>query len=155
MSLTLNYNMQDVKRLGRRIQALAGIDRNALLEGIASEVEEQTRRRLTREKESPDGTPWPAWSLDYDATRHGGHKLLENEGHLVGSIQSIINDDSVEVGSNLIYAAIHNEGGEEGMAPGPAGIPQREFLGFSSDNLTDLQHVVDDFIDDALKDVLQ
>ena len=153
--MQVTYSFDQVQRLGIRIQALAGIDRNALLEGIASEVENQTRRRLTQEKESPDGTPWPAWSDDYALTRHGGHSLLENEGPLVDSIESITNDDSVETGSNLIYAAVQNDGGDESMAPGAAAIPSREYLGFSSDNLTDLQHVVDDFIDDAVRELLQ
>lgn len=155
MSLQLNINMSQIKRLGARIQALGNIDRSELLEGLAAEVESQTRRRLSEEKTAPDGTPWSAWTDDYAATRHGGHSLLESSGALIDSIESVVSDDSVEIGSNLIYAAIHNLGGTEDMAPAPAGIPQREYLGFSDNNLADLQYVVDDFIDAAIQEHLK
>lgn len=154
MSLQLNINMSQIKRLGARIQALGNIDRSELLEGLAAEVESQTRRRLSDEKTAPDGTPWAAWTDDYAATRHGGHSLLESSGALIDSIESVASDDSVEIGSNLIYAAIHNLGGTEDMAPAPAGITARQYLGFSDDNLADLQFVVDDFIDAAIQEHL-
>jgi phage virion morphogenesis protein len=155
MSLQLNINMSQIDRLGARIQALGNIDRSELLEGLAAEVESQTRRRLSDEKTAPDGTPWAAWTDDYAATRHGGHSLLESSGALIDSIESVASDDSVEIGSNLIYAAIHNLGGTEDMAPAPAGITARQYLGFSDDNLTDLQFVVDDFIDAAIQEHLK
>ena len=155
MSLQLNINMSQIDRLGVRIQALGNIDRSDLLEGIAAEVESQTRRRLSEEKTAPDGTPWVAWSDDYAATRHGGHSLLEGDGALIDSIESVVSDDSVEIGSNLIYAAIQNLGGTEDMAAGPAGIPARQWLGFSGDNLIDINNVVDDFIDAAIDEHLK
>lgn len=155
MSLQLNINMSQIDRLGARIRALGDIDRSELLEGLAAEVESQTRRRLSDEKTAPDGTPWAAWTDDYAATRHGGHSLLESSGDLIDSIESVPSDDSVEIGSNLIYAAIQNLGGTEDMAPAPAGITARQYLGFSDDNLTDLQFGVDDFIDAAIQEHLK
>lgn len=155
MSLQLNINMSQIERLGARIQALGNIDHGELLEGIAAEVETQTRRRISEEKTAPDGTAWPEWSEDYAATRNGGQSLLESSGALIDSIESVASDDSVEIGSNLIYAAIHNLGGTEDMAPGPAGIPARQYLGFSDDNLSDLQNVVDDFVDAAIDEHLK
>ena len=43
----------------------------------------------------------------------------------------------------------------EDMAPAPAGIPQRQYLGWSDDNLDDLQNVVDDFIGDIVREAMQ
>ena len=155
MSLQMHIDMEHVKRLGLRIQALAHVDFGDLLEGLAAEVESQTRRRLSDEKTAPDGTPWAAWTDDYAATRNGGQSLLESSGALIDSIESVVSDDSVETGSNLIYAAIQNLGGTEDMPAGPAGIPARHYLGFSGDNLIDINNVVDDFIDAAIKDHLK
>lgn len=154
MSLRLTTNLAEIQRLGVRLNALGDLDRAALLEGIAAEVESQTRRRLSDEKEAPDGTPWPEWSDNYAATRQSQHSLLESTGSLIDSIESVVSDDHAETGSNLIYAAIQNLGGTDDMAPGPAAIPQREFIGLSDGNLIDLQHLVDDFTDDHIRQTL-
>lgn len=154
MSLRLTSNLAEIQRLGIRLGALGNLDSADLLEGISAEVESQTRRRLSEEKEAPDGTPWPEWSDDYAATRKPGQSMLESTGALIDSIESVVSDDRVEIGSNLIYAAIQNLGGTEDMPPAPAGVPQREYLGFSEDNLLDLQYLVDDFVDDHIRQTL-
>jgi phage virion morphogenesis protein len=114
-------------------------------------AESQTRRRISEEQQSPDGEPWQAWSANYAATRHGGQSLLQGEGDLVDSITSEIEGDEALIGSNLIYAAIHQHGGTPDMAPGPAGIPAREYLGFSQDNLDEIETVADRWLDKHLE----
>lgn len=156
MSLQITANIDGIARLPHKLEQLAAWEKAILLEGLAAETESQTRRRINEEKTSPDGTPWEHWSDDYAATRHGGHSLLMGEGDLHDSIESVpLSDDSIAVGSNLIYAAIQDLGGTEDMAPAPAGIPQRQYLGWSEDNLDDLQYVVDDFIGDIVREAMQ
>lgn len=156
MSLQITANIDDIAKLPRRLDQLAAWEKAILLEGLAAETESQTRRRLNEEKTSPDGTPWEQWSDRYAAKRRSGHSLLMGEGDLHDSIESVpVDDDSIAVGSNLIYAAIHDLGGTEDMAPAPAGIPQRQYLGWSDDNLDDLQNVVDDFIGDIVREAMQ
>jgi len=153
MSIALRYDDAAIERLADRIRAFADQDRSGLMEAIAFEGENQTRRRITVEKTAPDGTRWPAWSPAYAASRHRGHGLLERSGALVDSIVSDSSDEHAEWGSNLIYFAIHNFGGTEDMAPGPAGIPQRQSLGLSSDNETDIQAIVDDWAERQLEEL--
>lgn len=151
MSLALHIDLRGLDRLRARLARLSDLDTAGLMEAIGAEVESQTRRRIEEEKTAPDGTPWEPWSGGYAATRHGGHSLLMGEGHLDDSIQYVADARSVQVGSNLVYAAIHQFGGEPGMAPGPAGIPARPWLGLSADNLDDLAAVVEDWVDTQLK----
>ncbi len=114
---------------------------------IGAEVESQTRRRIEEGGPDPDGTPWEEWSDAYAGTRHAGHSLLVGEGDLLDSIQFITRGAEVEVGTNLIYGAIHQFGGDEvGM-----NIPARPYLGLSPDNEADLLGVVEDFIEEALR----
>ena len=69
------------------------------------------------------------------------------EGDLLDSIQFITRGAEVEVGTNLIYGAIHQFGGAEvGMK-----IPARPYLGLSPDNEANLLGVVEDFIERALR----
>ena len=155
MSVGIVSNISDMQDLAKRLAALESLDREALLEGLGAETENQTRRRIGEEKTAPDGTPWPEWSPRYAKTRNAGQSLLEGEGALMDSLQSVVTGDEVETGSNLIYAAIHNLGGTEEMPPGPRAVPARQYLGFSDENQDELQQLTDDFVEAHLKDILK
>ena len=135
-------DLTQFKSLQSRIEALSRMDLAPLMDEIGATVESQTRRRLSEEKESPDGEVWPGWSQPYSTTRHGGHSLLEGDGDLVDSIHSVASADEVHVGSNLVYAAIHQFGGEDVGS----NIPARPYLGLSADNLREIEAAVDDFL---------
>lgn len=147
MSIGVQFDLAGVARLQERIARLGNPDRKDLLEQLAGVVESQTRKRISEEQESPAGEPWQAWSANYAATRHGGQSLLQGEGNLVDSITSEIEGDEALIGSNLVYFAIHNFGGTPDMAPGPAAIPARQSLGFSPDNLDEIEAVADRWLD--------
>ena len=67
-----------------------------------------------------------------------------SEGHLDDSIQFLVTGDSVETGSNLVYAAPHQFGLAE------RNIPERPFLGLSADNEGELLTEVDRFLDQVV-----
>lgn len=143
----IEIDTRQLRRAVKRLENLAGFNRSELLDAIGAEVESQTRRRIDEEKTAPDGTPWEEWSDAYAKTRHAGQSLLMGESDLLDSIQFFNRGDSVEVGTNLIYGAIHQFGGAEvGM-----NIPARPYLGLSSDNEADVLAVVEDFIEGALR----
>ncbi|GAB7078763.1 phage virion morphogenesis protein [Megalodesulfovibrio paquesii] len=120
--------------------------RPELLAAMGAEVESQTRRRIQDEKTSPAGGSWPGWSPRYAATRHGGQSLLQAEGGLLDSIQSFADGDGAEVGSNLVYAAIHQFGGAEVGS----NIPARPYLGVSDANAADLEQVARDWLTEVV-----
>jgi len=133
----------DIRELDRLQRALLGASRvrfNALADVIGTEVTSQTRRRIEDEKAAPDGAPWPAWSERYARTRHGGQSLLQSEDHLLDSIQQVVSGMDLEVGSNLVYAGVHQEGSEDGT------IPPRPYLGMNDENEQDVLAVVDEFL---------
>lgn len=142
----LVFDLSALARRAHQVAELGNFDPGALLDAIGQEVAEQTRDRLMNEKESPDGVPWVSWSDSYAETRHSGHSLLVSNGHLADSIQHVVAGDNVEVGSNLVYAAIHQfDGAEVGMA-----IPERPYLGISAQNERDLTGLLNDFFSDHL-----
>ena len=143
-----------------------------LLESIGAVVESQARRRISDEKTSPAGEKWQDWSEDYRKTRHGNQSLLQGDGGLMDSIQHIVERGRVRVGSPLGYAGVHQDGFAGSVsvsahkrlitqAFGRAlkhgvwqsvgahkrlmDIPQREYLGLSSENSEELMHVIGDF----------
>ncbi len=140
-----SLELRGVERLNNVLDRLGGVDPQQILSVLGNIVEKQTVDRLVDGKESPDGDAWPEWSPWYAQSRHGNQNLLQSSGNLIDSIQSVFGFGSAEVGTNLIYAASHQFGDAK------RGIPQREFLGVSADNLADLQNSLDDWADSLIQ----
>lgn len=136
MSVALTVQADGLYQISMQLDRFGLESLDSLFEDIGGEVESQTRRRIQSEKASPGGEPWPAWSEQYARTRHGGHSLLQGEGPLLDSIQSLVEGDELQVGSNMDYAAAQNFGFDE------ANLPAREYLGLSQENVDDLEAVI-------------
>lgn len=152
--MSVRIEWQGIEQVVEQFNRLAVADVQPLLRILVTAGESQTRRRIESEKSSPEGRPWEDWSPGYAKTRHGGQSLLESQGHLIDSITSFANDDIAGWGSNLVYAAIHQFGGLPSMAPGPAGIPARPYIGLSVENHEELQDLVDRWVGDWLADLI-
>ena len=143
-----------------------------LLDSLGSVVENQTTRRIADEKTSPDGQRWDDWSSSYAKTRHGNQSLLQSEGDLLDSIQYQVQRNQVRIGSPLAYAGVHQDGfsgpvqvsahtrlitqafgkalafpvyQSVGAFTRMMNIPQREYLGLSTDNQSEVYAVIGDF----------
>jgi len=77
-----------------------------IMDAIGAGLVASTQERFERE-EAPDGSRWPQ---SLRAQVEGG-KTLRDEGILYASITHRAATGSVEVGTNLIYGAIHQFGG--------------------------------------------
>lgn len=136
--------------------ALARLDPfqgEALLEGLARLLQEQTRRRLLEEKRAPDGNPW--------RPNRTSTPILYRSGALARSIDYAVSGRQIRVGSGLVYAGLHHQGGT--IVPKQARrlafrlggrlvfarrvvLPARPFLGISAGNAEDLLDAVARFL---------
>lgn len=130
----------------------------ALLDQLADEVgsmlEDQTKRRIEDEKTAPDGTPWAPWSPRYAArlskrNRVTARSLLVGEGNLRESIQNLVTGTDIQVGTNLVYGAIHQFGGD--TSAGHPAIPARPYLGLSAENATEVEQLVVDRVEEMVR----
>ncbi|MEM7046990.1 MAG: phage virion morphogenesis protein [Pseudomonadota bacterium] len=137
---TIHIDLGALESINKRLATLTRADTHGLLETIGAAVESQTRRRMTEDKTGPDGAAWDDWSPKYAATRHGGHSLLESQGHLVDSIHFAVEGDQVRIGSELVYAATHQHGDES------RNIPARPYLGLSEQDRNEIKDVADDYL---------
>jgi len=146
----LQWSLDHFADVQRRVSAVIDMDKRELMDSLGAEAVTQIQRRISDEKTSPDGVAWPSWSEAYAATRHAGHSLLQSENHLLQSMTHLVEltGKDVDVGSNLVYAAIQNFGGAE---VGKPGLPAREFLGLSEENRMDLAMVASDWLDQHLQ----
>lgn len=138
---------------GRAAAALARLsdgEIDSLVYEVGQLVENQTRERIAIGKQAPDGAPWAPWSAAHAATRRAGQSLLVGEGDpgLLESIQNFTHGRTAEVGTPLVYGAIHQFGG---AGAGKPGLPARPFLGLSDANEREIEALVVD----SLAEVLQ
>ena len=147
MSVALDLTPVGLDDAVRKLARLAYFDMAELADEAGALLESSSRRRFET-KTAPDGSDWVAWSEDYDETRnHGQHSLLVGEGDLWDSIQSYSTGTTVRVGSNLVYAAHHQVGGDEI----DSGVPARPYLGMSDDDALDLKDLVTGRIEELMR----
>jgi phage virion morphogenesis protein len=170
---------EELQRFQRMLETLSDPKHKAeLLDALGGVVESQTRRRIQDEKTAPDGSAWDDWSDSYAKSRHGNQSLLQGDGDLLDSIQYVVQANQVRIGSPLAYARVHQEGFSGAVqvdahtrlitqAFGKAlafpvyqsvgafsrmmNIPQREFLGLSRDNQTEVYAVIGDFMQELMR----
>lgn len=130
----------------------AGV-RNALplFTEVGSALEASTRDRLGRTKTAPDGTPWldlsPAWAARKKERGFSGG-ILTMRGDLLNSVAFEAAADHVDIiAGPTEYAALHQYGGTPDMAPGPAAVPARPFLGVSAEDAQEIDEATRDWLD--------
>ncbi|MGV2107822.1 phage virion morphogenesis protein [Agrobacterium vitis] len=98
---------------------------------------------------APDGSRWKTLS---QATRdqrekkygHAPTTILRASGDLMTSINAESDDNQVRIGSALVYAAIHQFGGDAGRG-GKVNIPARPYLGLSPADEEEISAIAEDW----------
>ncbi len=120
----------DMGALTKAVEGLAG--RMNDLQGFAEDVGEtlvsSTLERF-RKGVDPDGNAWP---VSQRAEKEGG-KTLVDTGELQNSIVYEASPQMVVVGSDKVYARIHQKGGKAGRGR-KVTIPKRSYLGISQED---------------------
>ena len=90
------------------------------------------------EGRAPDGVPW----LPSRRARETGGQTLVDTARLRNSITHRASADGVEVGTNVVYAAIHQFGSRRDGSR-PRGIPARPYLGIDDGDRDAIRRVVE------------
>lgn len=104
---------------------------------IAAVQESATEGAFEAEADPTTGQAWKSLSDAYlkaNPKRQGGKILQGSAGGLAASVTADSGDFWALIGSNKIYAAIHQFGGTDDMPAGPAGIPARPYFGVSRED---------------------
>lgn len=147
----INIEAEELRDELRRLEA-AGEDLSAPLDEIGGYVTAETQSRFER-GHGPDGRAWPP---SIRVQMHQGGQTLVDTGRLRDSITWRATRRAVTIGSNVVYAAIHQLGGRirarsakalKFHIPGvgwrttaAVNIPARPFLGI---NAGDRREIVD------------
>ena len=128
----IELNQADLNVIQSQLYTLANITDNLkpVLNEIGDYLVSETTQRF-KDSTAPDDTQW-------QEVKRGGQPLV-NHGHLRDSITYDADNDSVEISSNLVYAAIHQLGCQAGRGHS-VNITARPFLGV---NMTDEREIGD------------
>jgi len=133
------------------------LDLEPLMDQIGMAMETTTHERFETESD-PHGN---RWTPSIRAREQGG-KTLTYQGHIDNSVTHRAGAEQVEIGSNLIYARIHQEGGTisgkngnlKFRLPGALGfrsvesvlIPARPFIGLGGDDALTIEELAGDYL---------
>lgn len=155
MSAAMTLDISQLVQLDQIIGRVSAAETRDLMERIGIVAENAISDNFEGEHD-PDGN---AWLPSYRARELGG-KTLTDHGILANSIDGEATANSVERGSNLIYARIHNEGGTikgnpklKFNIPGlgfrtvdSVTMPKRQFVGWGRDALGDAEAEAEDWL---------
>ena len=109
------------------------------------------RERWDSER-SPSGEKWtPLKEATKQAKTKNHNNILRHNDFLRDSLAYAVDGSGVEFGSNRVQAALMQFGGTPDMPAGPAAVPSREFLGISNDDSDEIKHILQDFLNGAIR----
>lgn len=146
----IEVTLQGIEQAQAALGRLASTDLEDLAFNVGALLESSTHERIASEKRAPDGTPWAPWSERTAARRGEHHSLLVYGNHLLTSVQNYTEGTTVRVGSNLVYAAIHQQGGKAGRGR-KVTIPARPYLGLSDADRDAVEALVIDTVGGRLQ----
>jgi phage virion morphogenesis protein len=153
--LTLNLNVKGLGLTKQQLKRLksSGLDLRKPLDLVGQYLVSETQSKFVDNKIKPQTKKF---GIKKVVEIKGGKKkeiklkvkgqtLLER-GHLMQSITHHVSGHEVEVGTNVVYAAIHQFGGRAGRQHASV-IPARPFLGVSQQDKNEIKHIFIDYID--------
>lgn len=155
MKLEVTQNITN----GRIKKAFNKLGDNAIRKDImrtaAGALQESTEYAFENERDPDTNAPWLPWSDDWKEWReeHGytPGKILTLSGQLAASMTTEYGDDFALIGSNKVYAPIHQWGGLPTMPPGPAAIPARPYMGLDDVGEQHIYKSIEKALDSAFR----
>lgn len=147
----IGMQVVDHDGFGRALERLIerGTDLQPILAEVGSYIQSEFEDHFEREA-GPDGSPWVGHSPVTLLTRGGSAKKLRHRGHLYASLAYSASQSQVAVGTNSVYARIHQFGGKAGRNR-KVDIPARPFIGLNSENRQEIGRIFNQHLSVGLK----
>lgn len=145
MQIDYKFNDKAIQDSIKRLQQL-GADMTPITRGIAAVLASESETAFQKESDPATGQKWqpltPKYAAKLAAKGLTGKMLNRTMGGLAMSLTTDFDAVSAVIGSNKIYAAIHQLGGTPDMPPAPAAIPARQYMGLSSTGVSDIIEII-------------
>lgn len=142
-------DIEEIKKLQDKLKSLklSSSEEREILEAIGTEIETQIEERFENQRDV-SGNKWKDISQktrEYYNKKGIVGSILSRTRQLRDTIESQVNNSQLLTGATKVYAAVHNFGDDS------RNIPQREFLGLSSDNYADIENIINEFLENSIK----
>lgn len=143
-------DIEEIKKLQDKLKnlKLSSSEERDILKAIGTEIETQIEERFENQRDV-SGNKWKDISQKTREyyNKKGGivGSILSRTRQLRDTIESQVNNSQLLTGATKVYAAVHNFGDDS------RNIPQREFLGLSSDNYADIENIINEFLENSIK----
>ncbi len=135
---------EDIERkLGKMLNGVSNLE--PLMDEIGGIMVASTQDNFENSR-GPDGTAW----IPSKRARDEGGKTLIDRGILFSSLTHNATDDSVEWGSGMVYAGIHNDGGKAGRNKSVE-LPARPYLGINIGDEQEIEAAATDYLGGLLQ----
>jgi phage virion morphogenesis protein len=137
------------RRLASMIASLAGGRGAGLMRAVGYRMRARTLQKFTEER-GPEGHWKPLQQATVDRRRKGDRegradKILQDTGRMKGSIHSVAERDSVDIGTPVVYSPFHQFGAPR------AGIPERPFLYVDAADAANLESLALAYLERSLQ----
>lgn len=138
MAISVSVRSQELARFLKRAETSLG-DKQKLLNNIADLELQETRLRFINQV-NPSFTPWKQTQRQ---KKDPSAKILRRTSNLFNSITKKVVGDAAYIGTNVSYAAFHNEGTKF--------IPKRQFIGANQQTILNIDKAIKNMIEKDIK----
>ncbi|MDD5274380.1 MAG: phage virion morphogenesis protein [Methylovulum sp.] len=149
-AVTIDLNDQEIiNALGRLAYSANHLE--PALDEIGATIAASVMLNFTGQHD-PDGNAWEPLSEATLANRRGGEgQILRDTGRLNRSITHNVSDQSVEIGTDVVYANMMQFGGKKADFPWLWGdIPERPFVGISEEDKAEILAILSHHLDRSI-----
>lgn len=159
VSISVTVTDASVRRAFDQLAVVMG-NTAPVMAAIGTALVASTHMRFVSQTD-PDGNAWQALNQEYAENKRNS-RILTESGRLRDSINDQAGRDEVRVGSNVIYAGVHQLGativpknashlffriGGRLVKADSVTLPARPYLGISSDDEAEIAEIVFSFVD--------
>lgn len=154
IAIAIDFECKDVTKALEKLKA--HLKSRTVMDEIGFTVAKWGRARIkSRANQAPDGSTWESLAASTIKAKQNAGKghmgTLMFEPKLMNSINhQVTSDDSVSIGSSMLYAMIHQEGGMAGRGR-KVRIPARPYIGLSDKEKRLIEEKVVDWVKKILK----
>ncbi len=145
MRLETQLDVTPIQQAFKRLQQL-GADTTPITSGIAAVLASESEDAFASQSDPATGKPWtpltPRYQAKLEESGRNGLMLQRTQGGLALSLSTMYDATTAAIGSNKVYAALHQWGGQPTMPAAPAAVPARPYMGLSQQGIADIVDII-------------
>lgn len=155
MQVDFKFEDEAIKASIKKLKDL-GQDMTPITQAISAVLESESAGAFIKEQDPTTGKKWQAHSENYQAhlAKKGitKSKILQRSGLLARSLSTDFDAVSAVIGTNRVYGALHQLGGNPSLSSSVKNMPARPYMGLSKEGISDIIEIINLKLKNAIKE---